>query len=176
MSRPSSIYSVGHSTHPIETFLDLLAANEVRRIADIRRIPRSSRFPHFNGEALAVRLEAGVIAYGHFPDLGGRRVPRPGSTNTAWREPGFRGFADYMGTRRFSEAVSELLQFAGEGRTAVMCAEALWWRCHRRLLADALVSAGIPVWHIQSSGAVKPHQMSEFARERDGKLEYPGLV
>jgi uncharacterized protein (DUF488 family) len=170
------IYTIGHSNRSIETFLALLAAHDIERVADIRRFPRSARYPHFDETALAASLKGAGITYLHFPDLGGRRNPRRDSPNAAWRVPAFRGYADYMGTAQFSGAVSELLQFAGGGRTTVMCAEAVWWQCHRRLLADALVVGGVPVAHIASAAAPKMHQMSEFARELNGRVVYPGLL
>ena len=116
------------------------------------------------------------MIYRHFPELGGHRRPRPDSINTAWRVEAFRGYADYMETPAFRSAVDALLAFAAGARTAVMCAEAVWWQCHRRLLADSLLVRGVPVLHILSTAAPKPHELSEFARESDSGVIYPGLL
>lgn len=170
------IYTIGHSTHTADAFLKLLRVHEIRQLADVRLIPKSARHPHFARERLAPFLEANGVEYGHFGDLGGHRRPRPDSVNTAWRVEAFRGYADYMATEPFRRAVEALLAFADGGRTAVMCAEAVWWRCHRRLLSDALLVRDVPVLHILSLTAPKPHELSEFARERDGQVVYPGLL
>ena len=170
------IYTVGHSTHAAEAFIGLLKAHGVRQLADVRLIPKSSRYPHFALERLSVLLESHGVTYRHFRDLGGRRRPRPDSVNTAWRVEAFRGYADYMGTEPFRHAVESLLTFSSAGRTTVMCAEAVWWQCHRRLLSDALLVRGVPVLHILSSAPPKPHELSEFARETEGQVTYPGLL
>jgi uncharacterized protein (DUF488 family) len=170
------IYTVGHSTHTSAEFLELLLAHNIRQLADIRTMPRSRRHPQFTREALANFLGAHSITYRHFPELGGLRKPRPDSINTGWRHGGFRGYADYMQTPEFQRSLEALEQFALGGRTAVMCAEARWWQCHRRLLADALVSRGEPVRHILTTAEPKPHEMSEFARVQDGRVIYPGLL
>jgi uncharacterized protein (DUF488 family) len=171
-----AIYTLGHSTHAADSFLSLLRAHEIRRIADVRLIPKSARYPHFAAERLAPLLESAGVEYRHFPALGGHRRPRRDSINTAWRVDAFRGYADYMATEAFRGAVESLLEFSEEGRTAAMCAEAVWWQCHRRLLADALLVRGVPVLHILSTAAPKPHELSEFARELDGQVIYPGLL
>jgi uncharacterized protein (DUF488 family) len=170
------IYTVGHSTHPAEGFIGLLKAHGIRQVADVRLIPKSSRYPHFTLERLSVLLDSHGISYRHFRDLGGHRRPRPDSINTAWRVEAFRGYADYMATDPFQHAVEALLTFSSFGRTTVMCAEAVWWQCHRRLLADTLLVRGVPVLHILSAAAPKPHELSEFAREADGQVIYPGLL
>lgn len=170
------LFTVGHSTHKAEAFLTLLQSHGVRQLADVRLIPKSARHPHFGQEPLRTFLEAHGITYRHFQDLGGHRRPRPDSVNTAWRVLAFRGYADHMRTDAFRHAIKDLLTFASSGRTSVMCAEAVWWRCHRRLIADALLVAGIPVLHILSSAAPKAHELSEFAREVDGEVIYPGLL
>ncbi|HJR58421.1 MAG TPA: DUF488 domain-containing protein [Vicinamibacterales bacterium] len=170
------IYTVGHSTQTAEAFGRLLEKHGIRQLADVRLIPKSARYPHFAREPLAAFLERRGIAYQHFVDLGGRRKPLPDSVNTAWRVEGFRGYADYMRTARFRQAIDRLLAFASQARTSVMCAEAVWWQCHRRLLADALLVRGVPVLHILASGAAGPHELSEFAREVEGELIYPGLL
>ena len=173
---PLTIYTVGHSNQPVDRFIALVQGHGVRQVADVRLIPKSARHPHFAGTALAASLKEAGIAYRHFPDLGGMRKPRPDSVNTAWRVETFRGYADYMCTPAFKEALASLLAFAAEGRTAVMCAEAVWWQCHRRLLADALLVRNVPVVHILSPAAPKPHELSEFARAQGGEVIYPGLL
>ena len=170
------IYTIGHSIHPIEGFLDLLGKHRIEGLADIRLIPKSRRYPHFGLERLSGALERRGVAYRHFPGLGGRRRPRPDSINTAWRVEAFRGYADYMSTPAFQAAVESLLAFASGARTAVMCAEAVWWQCHRRLLADYLLVRGIPVLHVLSTAPPKPHELSDFARIVDGELVYRGLL
>ena len=183
------IHTIGHSTHSADTFLSLLTTHRIGQIADVRTIPRSTRHPQFNRDTLAGFLDLHGIAYRHFPALGGRRRPRPDSENTAWREDSFRGYADHMETAAFGAGLVSLLEFAARpggvtpgaagqpaSGTAVMCAEAVWWRCHRRLLADALVARGIPVLHILSAAEPKPHELSEFARLRGTSVIYPGLV
>ena len=170
------ILTVGHSTHTAEAFATLLQQHAIAQLADVRTIPHSRRHPHFNQGALEAFLDRKGVLYRHFPSLGGRRRPRRDSRNSAWREEGFRGYADYMETSEFRTGLDSLIEFSGSGRTAVMCAEAVWWRCHRRLLADALVVRGVPVFHILSSAAPKPHELSEFAvAEGDGVI-YPGLL
>lgn len=171
-----AIYSIGHSTHSAEAFLKLLKQHGVLQIADVRLIPKSSRYPHFARERLAPFLRADGIGYRHFPDLGGHRRPRADSVNTAWRVEAFQGYADHLRTDAFRTAVDAMLTFSVTGRTAVMCAEAVWWQCHRRLLADALLVRGVPVLHILPGGSPKPHELSEFAREIEGEVIYPGLL
>jgi len=169
------IYTIGHSTHSADAFLALLRMHGVTQLADVRTMPMSRRYPHFNKNSLEKFLAASGIRYRHLGGLGGLRKPKRDSTNTAWKHPSFRGYADYMETEAFERAFRELVVFASAGPTAVMCAEAVWWRCHRQLLADALLVQGVPVWHIVGAGA-KPHEMSAFARIRDGKVIYPALL
>ena len=169
------IYTIGHSTHSADAFLALLGMHGVTQLADVRTMPMSRRYPHFNRDSLEKLLAASGIRYRHLGGLGGLRKPRRDSTNTAWKHPSFRGYADYMETEAFERAFRELVVFASAGPTAVMCAEAVWWRCHRQLLADALLVQGVPVWHIFGAGA-KPHEISAFARIRDGKVIYPALL
>lgn len=170
------IYTIGHSIHAPSAFLALLKAHGIGQIADVRLIPKSARHPHFARERLAPLLESAGVRYQHFPGLGGRCRPRPDSINTGWRVEAFRGYADHMASDAFGEAFEALLTFADSGRTAVMCAESVWWQCHRRLLSDALLVRGVPVLHILSTAAPKPHELSDFARERDGRVVYPGLL
>ena len=170
------IYTIGHSTHPAEQFLALLRAHEVRQVADIRTVPKSRCHPHFNSDALDAFLHAHGIVYRHFPSLGGLRKPRPDSVNSGWRHPSFRGYADHMATAEFSAGVDALLEFSRAATTTVMCAEAVWWQCHRQLLADALLAQRVPVRHIIGPGDAKPHRLSEFAQVREGRITYPGLL
>ena len=174
MTRP--IFTIGHSTRTAAEFAGLLDAHGVRQIADVRTIPQSKRHPHFSRAALEEFLGSRGIAYRHFPELGGLRRPRADSINTAWRHAGFRGYVDHMQTNDFRRGVRDLAQFALHDHTSVLCAEAVWWQCHRRLLADALVVRGIPVRHILSSAEPKPHELSEFARQHEGGVIYPGLL
>jgi uncharacterized protein (DUF488 family) len=172
----ADIFTIGHSTRTVDEFAALLRIHGIGQIADIRTVPQSTRHPHFSRDALAAFLAAHGCAYRHFPGLGGLRRPRPDSINTAWRNPGFRGYADHMQTSAFREALTELAQFASVVSTSVLCAEAVWWQCHRRLLADALVVRGLAVRHILSSHAAKPHELSEFARVDGDGVIYPGLL
>jgi uncharacterized protein (DUF488 family) len=173
---PLAIDTIGHSTHPAAEFLGLLVRHGIRQLADIRTVPKSRRHPQFNADALDVFLAQQAIVYRHFPALGGLRKPRPDSINTAWQHPGFRGYADYMQTPSFANGVAALLEFSAAGPTTVMCAEAVWWRCHRRLLSDALLVRDVAVWHILPSGPPKPHHLNEFARVDGLRLTYPGLL
>jgi uncharacterized protein (DUF488 family) len=171
------IWTIGHSTRSFDEFLSLLRANQVTRLADIRTIPKSRRHPHFSGEALDESLKHAGIEYRHFPDLGGLRKPRHDSQNNAWKNPSFRGYADYMQTPLFSAAVDDLLAFGNEpARVAVMCAEAVWWRCHRMLLSDALLGRGVEVRHILGDAQPQPHRLTPFARVSEDGVRYPGLI
>lgn len=176
MSAPPAVFTVGHSTHSAEKFLAILRAHRIELLADIRTIPRSRRHPQFERTALSALLMAAGIAYRHFPVLGGLRKPRPDSVNTAWQNPSFRGYADHMQTDIFRHGLEVLESEAAGRRTAVMCAEAVWWHCHRLLLSDALFVRGVRVLHIWSDAAPKPHRLSDFARTHDGGVTYPGLL
>ena len=175
-----TIYTVGHSTRALEDLVEMLRAHGVAQLADVRTVPKSRRYPHFAGEALARSLADNGIVYRHLPALGGLRKPRPDSKNTAWRVEGFRGFADYMETSGFECALEELMAWAAaadaaeERSTTVMCAEAVWWRCHRRLIADALVVHGVEVRHISSKTSAPVHTLTPFARLTDQRLAYSG--
>lgn len=171
-----TIFTVGHSVRPLEEFLNLLHAHVVTQLADVRTVPRSRRHPHFSREALVATIPAAGIAYRHLPGLGGLRKPRRDSRNTAWHVEGFRGYADYMETPEFDRALDDLLQWSAEKPTAVMCAEAMWWRCHRQLIADALVARGVEVRHISSEKSAPAHTLTTFARLRDKRVTYPGLL
>ena len=174
------IWTIGHSTRSADAFVELLRAHAITGLADVRTIPGSRRHPHFGGDALNARLAREGITYRHFPELGGLRKPRPDSPNGAWRNEAFRGYADHMGTPEFATAFAALLAFGGLRRVAVMCAEAVWWRCHRMLISDALVARGIDVQHIMSSrgaSSTQPHRLTPFSQIRDGdRVWYPGLV
>ena len=167
------ILTIGHSTRPIHEFIDLLRQNEVDRLVDVRTIPRSRHNPQFSREALAKSLEGAGIDYAHIKELGGLRHPRPDSLNTGWRNASFRGYADYMQTEDFSQALDRLLDLCADKRCAVMCAEAVPWRCHRGLLADALLAQGVAVEHIMSATRRDVHMLTPFAQIKNGKVVYP---
>lgn len=171
-----TIYTIGHSTRSLDDFLALLRAHRIGQLADVRTVPKSRRHPHFAGEALAQSLPEASVAYRHFVALGGLRKPRKDSRNTAWRHESFRGYADHMETSAFQRALDDLTVWAGAAPTVVMCAEAVWWQCHRQLIADALVARAVEVRHIMSTGAAPPHTLTAFARVDDGRVTYPGLV
>ena len=168
------IYTIGHSTRELGEFLDLLAVHRVTQVVDVRRYPASRRHPHFARDALAAALAAVGVAYHHEPELGGRRTARRDSTNTAWRSASFRGYADYMETSGFEEALTRLRELARARPTAVLCAEAVPWRCHRQLIADALVARGEDVRHILGAARLDPHRLSAHAQVLPGgRLSYP---
>jgi uncharacterized protein (DUF488 family) len=174
------IWTIGHSTRTADEFIALLRANAIDGLADIRTIPKSRRHPHFARESLDARLAQESIEYRHFAALGGLRKPRPDSPNGAWRNASFRGYADHMMTADFAAAIDELLGFGERRNVAVMCAEAVWWQCHRMLLSDALVARDVDVQHIMSAkgaSTLQPHRLTPFAQIRaDGRVWYPGLV
>jgi uncharacterized protein (DUF488 family) len=170
------IYSAGHSVQTAEAFVTLLREYGVRQVADIRSMPRSRRHPHFSKAALEAFLQVHEISYQHFPALGGLRVPRDDSPNTALNEAAFRGYADHMDTPIFRAGVEALLAWAGQAPTVMMCAEADWRDCHRQLLADALVARGIEVVHIRPGVRANPHRLNEFARISGETVRYPGLL
>lgn len=166
------VFTIGHSTRTIEEFLALLRRHGVATLVDVRRFPASRRYPHFNREALEATLSDAGIAYRWLPELGGRRKARPDSRNTRWRNESFRGYADYMETPEFGAAVQRLQTIAAGGGAAMMCSEALWWRCHRSLLSDYLQAHGIPVVHILGADKAEPHRYTEPARVVNGELLY----
>ena len=171
----TTVWTIGHSTRPIETFLAVLAAYEIEVVADVRRFPGSRRQPQFGAGALEAALAAHHVAYHWLPSLGGRRRAADDSPNTGWRHPAFRGYADHLATEEFAEGLFELLLFARGLRTAIMCAETLWWRCHRRLIADVLVSLGIEVVHIRDDRNAERHRLTAEARVGRARFAYPGL-
>lgn len=168
-----TVYTVGHSTRPIEDFVALLREFDVALVADVRTVPQSRRNPQFGQASLRRALAAAGIDYRHLKRLGGLRRPRKDSINTAWRNDAFRGYADYMQTPEFAAALAELCDLAAERRTAVMCAEAVPWRCHRSLIGDALLVRGADVVDIIGPGQAKPHALTRFARVDGATVTYP---
>jgi uncharacterized protein (DUF488 family) len=167
------VLAIGHSTRPLEDLVDLLRSCSVMTLADIRTIPRSRRNPQFGQEALARSLPAAGIRYVHLPRLGGLRHARRDSPNGAWRNASFRGYADHMQTGEFEEGLVELRALARDGPVAIMCAEAVPWRCHRSLLADALYARGVVVEHIVGKGTTRPHRLTPFAVRQGRRVVYP---
>lgn len=167
------VHTIGHSTRPADEFVALLKGHGIRTLVDVRTIPRSRHNPQFNGEALAATLRAAGIEYVHAPELGGLRKPHKDSVNLAWRNTSFRGYADYMQTPAFHAAVDELAGRAGHAATAIMCAEAVPWRCHRSLVADALMARGIEAREITSETKATPHKMTPFAQVEGYQVTYP---
>ena len=168
--------TVGHSTRPIGEFIALLKAHGVNGVADVRTIPNSRHNPQFNGAELAKSLRKAGIEYFPMPALGGLRHARPDSPNTGWRNASFRGFADYMQTPEFAAAVAELTVLGQQKQTAIMCAEAVPWRCHRSLIADALMARGVPAEDIIGPTRRTPHKLTPFARVEGTRVWYPGLA
>jgi uncharacterized protein (DUF488 family) len=169
---PVTLWTIGHSNHSLEQFMELLASQKIELLADVRRFPGSRRLPHFNQENLSQSLASAGIEYVHFPELGGRRKALADSPNNAWRNEAFRGYADFMMTPEFRAGIDRLLGFVQQKRTAIMCAEALWWQCHRSLIADYLKAAGHSVFHIMSATKTDTHPFTSAARMVDGKLSY----
>ncbi|HEY6837530.1 MAG TPA: DUF488 domain-containing protein [Geobacteraceae bacterium] len=168
------IMTIGHSTHPLEEFIHLLQAHGVDFLVDVRTIPRSRHNPQFNSDTLPAALAAAGIGYLHMKGLGGLRHPAARSPNTAWRTPGFRGYADYMLTKEFAAELERLVELSRSRLVAIMCAEAVPWRCHRSLIADALTVKGVAVEHILSPKRRDPHTLTSFAQVEEGRLTYPG--
>jgi uncharacterized protein (DUF488 family) len=169
----STIYAVGHSTHAWEEFRELLLAHRITRLVDIRTVPKSRHNPQFNQQALARELPKAGIAYDHFPSLGGLRRPAKDSKNTGWENSSFRGYADYMQTREFVGAIRQLMQAAKGQHTAIMCAEGNPFRCHRSLVADALLVRGVRVLHISSKKSARAHKITPFAHIEGTRITYP---
>jgi len=167
-----NIWTIGHSTRTIDHFIAMLQSFHIEVVADIRSFPGSRRYPHFNKEALGISLLANGIKYRHLKDLGGRRPAKADSINTGWRNAAFRGFADYMQTDNFKNGIEELEEIAVTKRTAYMCSEAVWWRCHRSLVSDFLKLKGWNVWHIMEIGKAEEHTYTQPAKIIDGKLSY----
>jgi len=173
---PDTVWTIGHSTRTGDEFVAVLESFEIELVADVRRFPGSRRLPQFESTALAERLGASGIAYHWLPSLGGRRRPNPESANVGWRHPAFRAYADHVASEEFADGLFELLMLASGLRTAVMCSEILWWRCHRRLIADVLVSLGITVMHIRSVNVAEMHTLGPPARLVRGRLLYDAVA
>jgi uncharacterized protein (DUF488 family) len=167
-----TVWTIGHSTRTLHEFLELLGENAIAALGDVRRYAGSRRYPHFNPDPLRDSLAAIGIEYVTLPELGGRRHPRPDSHNSVWRNEAFRGYADYMETPEFGAGIERLLELARRKRTAIMCAEAVWWRCHRALIADWLKAHGIKVRHVMDARKTEIHPYTSAARIRDGVLSY----
>lgn len=167
------IHTIGHSTRSLPEFVELLREHGVRRVVDVRTVPRSRHNPQFNRESLPEALRPEGIAYTHMPELGGLRHARKDSPNTGWRNASFRGFADYMGTAPFDAGLEKLMKLAEREPAALMCAEAVPWRCHRSLISDALTVRGVEVAHITGRGRAQPHSLTPFARVEGGRITYP---
>jgi uncharacterized protein (DUF488 family) len=167
-----TVWTIGHSTRTLEEFLELLNANRIEAVADVRRYPGSRRWPHFAREPLTRALESRGLLYIWLPELGGRRTPRSDSPNTAWRSPAFRGYADYMATEPFAQGLDRLVNLASGLRSSILCAESLWWRCHRGLIADVLRWLQFEVIHILGPGSTAPHPYTAAARLVRGRLSY----
>ena len=173
MTSTPTVYTIGHSTRSADLFIALLDAHRVRTLVDVRTIPRSRHNPQFNADALAATLMAAGIGYIHMPSLGGLRRPDRDSINSGWRNESFRGYADYMQTPGFATAIGELIGIAEAQPTAIMCAEAVPWRCHRSLIADALIVRGISVEEIISETRVSTHALTPFAHVSGTTVTYP---
>ena len=171
------IWTIGHSTREIDVFISLLEENAIKLVADVRMFPGSKRYPQFGREALAKSLSEVGIRYEHFPELGGRRKTKPDSRNTAWRNESFRGYADYMETEDFQKGIARLVDLAEKtGPVAIMCAEAVWWRCHRALISDFLKARNVEVLHILDHNKVEPHPFTSAAKIVNGELSYATLL
>ncbi len=173
---PPVVFTIGHSTRPLAAFIALLAAHAVERLIDVRTVPRSRHNPQFNGDTLPAALEAAGIGYAHVAGLGGFRHTHPGSLNGGWRNVSFRGYADYMQSPEFAENLGRLIEQASHERIALMCAEAVPWRCHRSLIADALVVHGIDAEEIVSATRLQAHKLTSFARVEGAAITYPPLA
>ena len=171
-----TVWTIGHSTRTVDELVDVLAAHEIEAVVDVRRFPGSRRLPQFGATALEASLRAAGVSYVWIGALGGRRRPDPESPNDAWRNDAFRGYADHTATEEFAGGLIHLLMVASGLRSAVMCAELLWWRCHRRLIADVLTSLGYEVRHVRDAGDAELHELAPPARLVDGVLTYASPV
>lgn len=167
-----TIWTIGHSTRTLEEFISMLSSFKIETLIDVRSYPGSKKFPHFNKENLSVHLEKNGIRYIHLKDLGGRRTPDPNSKNTVWKNASFRGYADYMETNEFKNAADKLTEIAADFRTAIMCSEAVWWRCHRSMISDYLKTDGWTVMHIMDELKAEEHPYTKPARQVQGNLFY----
>ena len=173
VATPIMIFTIGHSTRPIDAFIRLLKAHGVQRVVDVRTIPRSRHNPQFGRGQLSPALHNARIHYRHMPGLGGLRRARPDSVNTGWRNASFRGYADYMQTPEFEESLARCIDLAKQERVVLMCAEAVPWRCHRSLIADALVARGIGASEITSGVSTRTHSLTPWARVQGTRVTYP---
>lgn len=173
MPQQPTVWTIGHSTRPIDEFIGLLRAHQIDLLVDVRTVPRSRYNPQFNMETLAQSLLDAELRYHHLPELGGLRKTRKDSINDGWRNASFRGYADYMQTEEFPRAFEELMACGRDKNTVIMCAEAVPWRCHRSLIADALVSRGWDARHIMSLEKATSHILTSFAHFEKGTLTYP---
>ena len=171
-NQSKTVWTIGHSTHSLDEFVAMLLSFNIERVVDVRSYPGSRKFPQFNKEALGVSLPANNIQYIHLKKLGGRRKVNPESKNTSWRHVAFRGYADYMETNSFAEGIKEFIESAQQQRTAYMCSEAVWWRCHRSMISDYLKADGWNVQHIMQIGKSTEHPYTQPARVVDGRLTY----
>ncbi|WP_432398484.1 DUF488 family protein [Pseudarthrobacter sp. L19] len=169
----TTIFTVGHSTHPIDDFIDILKAHGIKKLIDVRTVPKSRHNPQFNADDLAASVRARGITYRRMSSLGGLRHTTKDSPNGAWRNASFRGYADYMQTPEFAAAIDELLERGRHSDAAIMCAEAVPWRCHRSLIGDALLVRGASVQDIMSATSAKAHSLTSFARVEGRRLWYP---
>jgi uncharacterized protein (DUF488 family) len=170
------VWTVGHSTRTADEFAQILLAHNIKTLVDVRSFPSSRRFPQFDQKRLSDDLSRLGISYHHSPALGGRRKPNPESRNTAWKNASFRAYADYMETPAFAEGIKNLIEITSQHRTAIMCAEALWWKCHRSLISDYLKASGVEVIHILALDKTEIHPYTPAAKIVEGKLSYRGLL
>jgi uncharacterized protein (DUF488 family) len=175
-TRKTVIFTIGYSTRPAEEFIEIIEAFQIRMLADVRTIPRSGHNPQFNGDMLEESMKKAHIGYLHMKGLGGLRHAKKDSRNAAWRNASFRGFADYMQTGEFEESLGQLILIAEEESTAIMCAEAVPWRCHRSLIADALLVRGIDVRHIMTANSDREHTITPWAKVRGKRITYPAAL
>ncbi|WP_313271962.1 DUF488 domain-containing protein [Stenotrophomonas sp.] len=175
LDEASPVWTVGHSTRTWEAFREVLRVHEITTVVDVRRFPGSRKFPWFGSDAMSTQLPLDGIGYHWVPQLGGRRSVQPESPNGAWKSASFQGYADHMASAEFADGLEQALTAAAESRTALMCAELLWWRCHRRLISDLLVHRGHQVLHIQTERAAEPHQLNPMAQAAGEGLIYPPL-
>ncbi len=171
-----TVFTIGHSTRTLEELVAILQSHDVSKLVDVRTVPRSRHVPQFNAETLPGDLAGSGIEYVSLPTLGGLRKPRPDSINMAWRNASFRGYADYMQTPAFRAGLKQLIQVASAKRTAIMCAEAVPWRCHRSLIADALIVRGWRVLDLMSERSAKLHKLTDFANVEGMRITYPQMA
>ena len=172
----TTLWTIGHSTRSAEEFIQILKSHQIEALADVRSFPGSRRYPHFNKPDLARLLQAAGVDYVHIPELGGRRKPNRDSKNTAWKNASFRAYADHMESAEFEKGIERLFEVSDKKRCAIMCSEAVWWRCHRSLISDYLKANGVEVIHIIDEKTTQPHPYTSAARLVDGNLTYEGLL